>query len=121
MAGSDMELALLQLTLQGVDALRPEAAAAAALGPEEAEVLQLVLKGDWVAALRHASVQAILAAHDNVELTGPAEYFAFIQDRLQGTAQGLPEGVALGGETGRRALLAAVSCLGIFMQYNLSG
>jgi hypothetical protein len=96
---------------------------AAAMSPGAAAMLDHILAGRFIQALQQQPMQALLGAHDQAELSGPAEYYAWAQARLQQQASAA---TADGGDATAEPmlhtmLLGAVACLHMFVQHNLTG
>jgi hypothetical protein len=89
-------------------------------GPS-ATLLQFILNGQFVKVLQSPEVQALLGAHDLPDqIQGPSEYYAWVQGRARElAAEGLP--AEQQEQRLHTLLLAAVACLYVFMQHNVSG
>ena len=91
-------------------------------------VLDHILAGRFLQALQHSSIQGLLGAHDQAaEMRGPEDYHVWAQARVQGRAQAaLGSRAVTAGEDSKDdelqlMFLAAVACLNMFAQHNLTG
>ena len=80
-----------------------------------AGVLDLIVAGKFIQALRQPELQGHLSAHEVSEIVGPEDYLSWVRERLEKhvlstTAEGL-----------QTLLMGAVACVNIFVQNNLTG